>query len=228
MSGILYIVSTPIGNLKDISYRAIEILSKVDIIACEDTRVTKKILSHYNIQSKLITYNNINENRIYTKIAKSLKNDTDIALVSDAGTPCISDPGYKIVNFSLMDNIEVVSVPGASSVHAAISISGLPSENYFFQGFLPKKKGRKTKFEYLNTLDCTVLIFESPKRIKKTLNDINLYMGNRIISICKEMTKLYEKVYFGKLNEIIQTFDKIENPKGEFVILIAKNGYNIS
>ena len=228
MSGKLYIVSTPIGNLKDISLRAIDILSSVNIIACEDTRITRKLLSHYKISNKLITYNDINCIKMMNSIIRYLKNNTNIALVSDAGTPCISDPGYRLINQAHLNDIEVISVPGPSAVHSALSISGLPSDAYFFQGFLPRKKGRKTKFEYLSSIHSTVIIFESPKRIKKTLNDINLYMGNRIISICKEMTKLYEKVYFGKLKEIIQTFDKIENPKGEFVILIAKNGYNIS
>ena len=226
MSGKLYIVSTPIGNLQDISSRAISILSDSDLIFCEDTRITRKLLSHFKISNKLSAYNNYNELSRVDSILKLLLSDKNIALVSDAGTPCISDPGYRLVNSAHKNNIEVISIPGPSAVHAALSISGLPSDNYFFQGFLPKKKGRKTKFEYLKTLKSTVIIFESPKRLKRTLNDISYYMENRIISVCKEITKMYEKVYLDKIEEIISTFDDI-NPKGEYVILIAKEGYQL-
>ena len=190
MFGKLYITSTPIGNLKDISSRALSILSSVDIIACEDTRVTRKLLSHYKINNKLITYNDINCLRMINPIIKFLKDNKNIALVSDAGTPCISDPGYRLINKAHLNEIEVISIPGPSAVHSALSISGLPSDTYFFQGFLPKKKGRKTKFEFLKELPCTVIIFESPKRIKKTLSDINYHMGNRVVSICKEISKI--------------------------------------
>ena len=145
--GTLYIVATPIGNLNDMTFRGIEILKEVDIIACEDTRVTRKLLTHYQIKNKLITYNDMNEIKMADIIVKYLINENDVALVSDAGTPCISDPGYRVVHKSLMNNLNVISIPGPSSVQSALSISGLPSDNYFFQGFLPKKKGRKTKFE---------------------------------------------------------------------------------
>ncbi len=227
MSGHLYIVSTPIGNLQDISSRALTILSEVNFIACEDTRISRKLLSHYKIKNKLIIYNNYNEINMVEKIHNYLLDNKDIALISDAGTPCISDPGYRIVNKATLSNIPVLSVPGASSVHAALSISGLPTDNYFFQGFLPKKKGRKTKFEKLKELDCTIILFESPKRIKKTFNDINYYLGNRVVSVCKEITKVYEKVYLNNIEDIINIFDEI-NPKGEFVILIAKENYKLS
>ena len=149
-----------------------------------------------------------------------------IALVSDAGTPCISDPGYRLVNNAHLESINVVSVPGPSSVHAALSISGLPTDNYFFQGFLPKKKGRKTKFESLNKLDCTIIIFESPKRLKKTLLNIHQELGNRIVSVCKEITKIYERVYIDNIENIIEVFSSV-NPKGEYVILIAKKDYKL-
>ena len=226
MPGDLYIVSTPIGNLKDISHRALTILSDVDIIACEDTRVSNKLLTHYKIKNKLIFYNDYNERKMVDKVYNYLLEDNDIALISDAGTPCISDPGYRIVNKATLNNINVISIPGASSVHAALSISGLPTDNYFFQGFLPKKKGRKTKFEQLKELDCTIVIFESPKRIKKTFKDINFYLGNRVVSVCKELTKLYEKVYLNDIENIINIFNDI-SPKGEYVILIAKENYKL-
>ena len=224
MFGKLYIVSTPIGNLKDISSRAISTLSSVSTIACEDTRVTRRLLSRYDIKTNLIVYNDFNCLKILDKIINLLKNGDNIALVSDAGTPCISDPGYRLVNKAHLNKIEVISIPGASSVHAALSISGLPSDNYFFQGFLPKKKGRKTKFDLLNNLECSVIIFESPKRIKKTLRDIHFYMGIRIVSVCKEISKVFEKVYLCDIKEMIQIFNEL-NPKGEYVVIVAKKGY---
>jgi len=224
LSGKLYIVSTPIGNLGDISKRAVGILENVDFIACEDTRVTLKLLNKYDISSKLIIYNDFNENKVNSSIIELLNNNSKVALVSDAGTPCISDPGYRLTNSAHKNNIEVISIPGPCSVIAALSISGLPTNNYFFQGFLPKKKGRETKFKQLESLDCSIVIFESPKRITKTLNDINKYLGDRVISICKELTKIYEKVFIGNVNEIINNLETI-NLKGEFVIIVAKEGH---
>tara|TARA_B110000438_G_C15703935_1_gene602320 strand:- start:298 stop:981 length:684 start_codon:yes stop_codon:yes gene_type:complete len=226
LNATLYIVSTPIGNLKDISSRALDVLSNVNIIACEDTRITRRLLSHYNIKNKMVVYNDYNSKRKVEGLIDYLQDGNTLALVSDAGTPCISDPGYRLVNAAHIHSINVVSVPGASSVHAALSISGLPTDNYFFQGFLPKKKGRKTKFDDLSKLNCTIVIFESPKRVKKTLLYIHEKLGNRIVSVCKEITKMYETVYFGKLDKIIKDFSEI-NPKGEYVILIAKSEYEL-
>ncbi len=226
MSGILYIVSTPIGNLQDITYRALSTLKEVDIIACEDTRVTRKLLSKYSIKNKLITYNDVNERRMTDSIVSKLINGQNIALVSDAGTPCISDPGYRLVNSSILKDINVVSIPGPSSVQSALSISGLPSDSYYFQGFLPRKKGRKTKMEKLKQYDCTIIIFESPKRVKKTLNDIHFYFGNRVVSVCKEISKIYEKVFMDNIENLINLFES-QNLKGEYVILVAKEGYQI-
>tara|TARA_B100001750_G_C15390643_1_gene537241 strand:+ start:224 stop:907 length:684 start_codon:yes stop_codon:yes gene_type:complete len=226
LSGKLYIVSTPIGNLQDITSRAITVLSTVEIIACEDTRVTRKLLNFYNIKNKLITYNDFNSLKMSEKIVDILEEGQNVALVSDAGTPCISDPGYRLVNRAHLKKIEVVSIPGASSVHSALSISGLPSDAYFFQGFLPKKKGRKTKFDFLKSLECSIIIFESPKRLKKTLSDIYINMGNRVISICKEISKIYETVYLDKAKNLIEFFSEV-NPKGEYVIVISKEGYKL-
>jgi len=226
--GKLNIVSTPIGNLDDISFRAINVLGESDIIACEDTRVTKKLLNHYKIHSKLITYNSINENRVTGKIINYLKSGLSVALVSDAGTPCISDPGYRLVHMSHLKNIEVVSVPGSCSLISSLSISGLPTDTFYFQGFLPRKKGRKTKFELLKNIQSTVVVFESPKRLKKTLSDIYRYMGNRIISLCKEITKLHEKVIVDEIVNIIKKCNNQNSIKGEFVIIIAKEGYKIN
>ena len=152
MSGNLYIVSTPIGNLDDITKRAIDTLNLVDIILCEDTRVTRKILNHYDIEKKLFVFNNINENRKAEGILDLINTGSNIALVSDAGTPCISDPGYRLVNMAQKNNINVLTIPGPCSVISALSISGLPTDNFFYQGFLPRKKGRHTKLGDLANL----------------------------------------------------------------------------
>ena len=227
MFGTLYIVSTPIGNLGDISERAKQVISEVDLLVVEDTRVSKKILTKFNIDNKMMVYNNFNESKQVNKIVDLLKEGNDLALLSDAGTPCISDPGYLLVNACRKNEIKVSSVPGPSSLISALSTSGLPSDSFYFEGFLPKKKGRKTKFEFLNTLPCTVILFESPKRVLKTLINIKEYMGaERVVSIHREMTKIYEEVIFGTVEESI-VFFKDKNPKGEFVLVIAKKNYAI-
>ena len=228
MSAILYIVSTPIGNLEDISNRAIRILEEVDFIAVEDTRVSKKILNKYNITNKMIVYNNFNELKQCNKIMGLLIEGKDIALISDAGTPCISDPGYLLVNECRKNSIDIFSIPGPSSLISALSISGLPTDSFYFEGFLPKKKGRKTKLELLNSFLCTVIIFESPKRVLKTLCDIKKYMGGgeRRISIHREMTKIYEETFWGTIDESIEYFTD-KKCKGEFVFIIAKENYKL-
>ena len=225
MSGNLYIVSTPIGNLDDISFRALKILEEVDIIAAEDSRISRRILEHYKIKNTFISYNNYNENKKYLHLIDILKDNKNIALVSDAGTPCISDPGYKIVNAAKIEGINVIAVPGPSSVISALSISGLPSDKFYFEGFLPKKKGRNKRFSYLEELDCTIIIFESPRRLFKTLNDIFDVLGNRVVAVCKELTKLHEDVKIGYLDKLIP---KEDIPlKGEYIILIANKKYRI-
>ena len=227
MVGTLYIISTPIGNLGDITYRALDILKTIDFLGCEDTRVTKKLLNHYKISSNLFSYNDINEKSMVQKLIDRLNNNENIGLVSDAGTPGISDPGYRLVNACHLNNINVVSIPGASSVIASLSISGLPTDNFYFCGFLPKKKGRKAKFEFLLSIKGTIIIFESPYRVLKTLNDIYDYMGNRVISVCKELTKIHEKVFLGNVKDVMNQFDDKNKLKGEFVILISKEGYKL-
>ena len=207
------------------SNRSLEILESVDLIAAEDTRITKRLLNHYKIKNDLISYNNYNENNKYHYLINLLKQNKDIAIVSDAGTPCISDPGYKIVNSATKEGINVVAIPGASSVIASLSISGLPTDKFYFEGFLPKKKGRNKRLNYINTLDCTVVIFESPKRLIKTLNDIYEVLGNRVVSLCKELTKMHENVMFGYLENIIGSISP--NIRGEYVLLVAKKKYTI-
>ena len=225
MYGNLYIVSTPIGNLSDISNRALEILSEVKFIAVEDTRVSKRLLNKYNINNRMIVYNNFNESKQYDTIIKLLEDGDNIALITDAGTPCISDPGYLLVNACRKKEINIFSIPGPSSLIASLSISGLPSDSFYFEGFLPKKKGRQTKFNFLNTLECTIIIFESPKRVLKTLLDVEKYMGGeRRISIHREITKMYEEAFWGSVNESIDHFSN-KNCKGEFVFIVAKESY---
>ena len=224
MSGSLYIVSTPIGNLMDVSQRAIETLSQVDYVLCEDSRVTHRLFKKYNISNKLKVINDINENYKKDIIINYLLEGKDLALVSDAGTPCISDPGYRIVNGAKKKDINVITIPGPSSVIAAISISGLPTDNFYFQGFLPKKKGRQTKFKELSKLDCSIILFESPKRVLKTLNDILNFLGDRTVALCRELTKIYEEVKVAKVSSMLEKKETIKL-KGEYVIIIAKEGY---
>ncbi len=168
-----------------------------------------------------------NDNKLTDKYVKYLIDGKNVGFVSDAGTPCISDPGYKIVNKCRQLNIEVLTIPGPSSLTSALSISGLPSDSFYFEGFLPKKKGRQTKFKFLSSLPSTVVIFESPYRILKTINDILLYMGNRQICVCKELTKVYEKVFFGSTKDVETKLSKLGKLKGEYVIIIAKEGYKL-
>ena len=224
MSGTLYIVSTPIGNLMDVSHRSLNILSDVDCVLCEDSRITKRLFNKYNISNKLKVINDINENSKKDMVVEYLLTGKNLALVSDAGTPCISDPGYRIVNSAKKNNIKVVTIPGPSSVIAAISISGLPTDNFYFQGFLPKKKGRKTKFEELLKFDCSIVLFESPKRVLKTLNDILNFLGDRTVALCRELTKVYEEVKVDKVSSLLENKESIKL-KGEYVIVISKKGY---
>jgi 16S rRNA (cytidine1402-2'-O)-methyltransferase len=226
VNGILYIVSTPIGNLGDFSFRAVEILNSVDLIATEDTRQTKKLLRHYSIETKMISYHEWNEIERALELCKLIKDGKKIALVTDAGTPCISDPGFRIVRETQKQQLAVYTIPGACAVISALSISGLPSDHFFFEGFLPKKKGRKTRLEFLKTLDASIVLYESPHRILKTLKDINSFLGNRYVSISRELTKKFEEVETRKVEELIQKYDE-KKAKGEFVIVIAKKGFDL-
>ncbi|MBT6870881.1 MAG: 16S rRNA (cytidine(1402)-2'-O)-methyltransferase [Candidatus Marinimicrobia bacterium] len=207
--------------------RAVEVLGLVDVIASEDTRVTRRLLTHFDIKNRCVSYHDKNEQYRSEELLNSLIDGNSVALVSDAGTPCISDPGYRIVNLAKQSGIEVVSVPGPSAVTAALSISGLPTDHFFFEGFLPKKKGRQTRFQFLKSLEASVVVYESPMRIIKTLNDISTFMGDiRIVSVCREITKKFEETFMGTIGDAITYFSQ-KNPKGEFVIVIAKDGYEL-
>ena len=224
--GTLFVVATPIGNLKDITLRAIEVLSSVDSIVCEDTRVTNKILRRFDIKSNLISCNEFSEEKKISKIVDLLSCGLDVALVSDAGTPCISDPGFRLISY-IRENkkdIDIVSIPGASALTASISISGLPSDSLYFVGFLPKKKGRSKKLKYLASINSTLIIYESPFRVIKTLEDIYNIFGNRKLFIVREMTKMHESVYYGDLKHFLLQDEAVKN-KGEFVLVVGKSGY---
>ena len=226
MSGALYVVGTPIGNLADLTRRAETTLQSVDIIAAEDTRVSKKLLFHYNIKTPLISYHDNNERLQAEKLVGRLLLGENIALISDAGTPCISDPGYRLVHSARKSNIEVISIPGPSAATAAMAVSGIPTDHYYFEGFLPVKKGRKTRFELLESLPATIVIYESPLRVLRTLKDIERYWGNRVVAICRELTKYFEETFVGLTDAATQHFEK-SKPKGEFVIMVAKQGYEL-
>jgi len=226
--GKLFIVSTPIGNLEDITIRALNILKIVDIIACEDTRQTKKLLKHYGIEGKkLIPYYDFKEEILSEKLLNFLEED-DVALVSDAGTPTISDPGYKIVKKAIEKGINVVPIPGVSAVITAISASGLPTDKFIFYGFLPKsEKQKEDVLNELKNLQITGIFYESPKRLLKTLEKIQKILPKSQVVVAKELTKLYEEFIRGNPKEILEFFEK--NPKkqkGEFVILVYPEDNN--
>ncbi len=220
MNGKLYIVSTPIGNLKDITLRALETLEAVNFILCEDTRITSRLLNHYNISKKLISFNAVSEKKKIPNVIERIKSGDDCALVSDAGTPAISDPGVRLVSEAIKEQIDVVPIPGTSAVITALTISGLPTDSFIFEGFLPQKKGRQKKLKELAEEKRTIILYESTYRIKKLINEINEYMPERYIVICRELTKKFEETWRGYPNEIKEVIDE-KISKGEFVIVVA-------
>ena len=224
--GILNVVSTPIGNLEDISTRAITTLTNSDIIVAEDTRHTKKLLNHYNISAFIISYFEHNKHQQIPKILNFLKEGKSISLVSDAGTPGISDPAYRLVRQAINENIKIQSVPGASSVLAALIPSGLPTDRFIFEGFLPPKKGRQKRIENLINISATIIIYESPYKIKKTISDILDIFGDRPAAICRELTKMHEEIIRGTLKTLLSILDS-KKLKGECVLIIGKNDKNV-
>lgn len=220
MPGKLYIVATPIGNLEDITKRALRVLSEVDLIAAEDTRHTRKLLTHYNIHNNLVAYHEHNEERQAQALFKRLKGGTSIALVTNAGTPGISDPGYRLICRSREDGVTIIPVPGPSAAIAALSISGLPTDQFYFAGFPPMKIGkRKSFFEGLRNLKATLIFYESPHRIHKTLALMRDIFGNRNCAVVREMTKIHEEFIRGPIGDIVESLSK-RSLKGEMVILL--------
>ena len=224
--GVLYIVSTPIGNLEDITFRAIRILKDSSLIAAEDTRRSKVLLSHYNISTPTISYY---EHNRYTRIPKLIDNlidGKDIALITDAGTPGISDPAYRLIRAAINSDCRVESIPGASASLAALVASGLPTDRFIFEGFLPHKKGRKGKLEKVKDIDATIIFYESPNRLVRTLKDILEYIGDRPIAIGRELSKKFEEIMRGRVSDILSHYNT-NKPKGEFVIVIGKDDPNV-
>jgi 16S rRNA (cytidine1402-2'-O)-methyltransferase len=220
MNGILYIVSTPIGNLKDITLRALETLEAVDFILCEDTRITSRLLNHYNISKKLISFNAVSEKKKIPNVIARIKSGDNCALVSDAGTPSISDPGVRLISEAIKEQIDIVPVPGTSAVITALTICGLPTDSFIFEGFLPQKKGRQKKLKELAEEKRTIILYESTYRIKKLVDELTEYLPERYIVICRELTKKFEETWRGYPNEIKEVIDE-KISKGEFVVVIS-------
>jgi 16S rRNA (cytidine1402-2'-O)-methyltransferase len=219
----LYIVATPIGNLKDITIRALEVLKAADLIACEDTRTSGKLLSFYGIKANLTSYHDHSGENKRQQIIEQLQNGKIVALISDAGTPLISDPDYKLVKAVADLGIKIFPIPGASSVVAALSVSGLPSDRFLFSGFLPNKAGARNKeITELASINSTIILFESVHRLKETLIALSEMMGEqRQAVIARELTKLYEELRRGNLQELANYYKNAAEPKGEVVIIIA-------
>ena len=219
--GTLYLVSTPIGNLEDITLRALRVLKEVDLVAAEDTRQTRRLLTHYNIRTPLTSYFEANQQVKGDKLIERLKAGETIALVSDAGTPIISDPGYPLLRGCIEAEIPIIPIPGASAVVTAASISGLPLHNFTFEGFLSPKSGkRKRQLRVLADEERTLILFESPHRLRRFLEDVLEVMGERDIVIARELTKRFEEVFRGNVSKALEKFRNTE-PRGEFTIVIS-------
>lgn len=222
MPGILFIVATPIGNLEDITQRALRILREVDLIACEDTRHTRKLLNHFGITTPTTSYHEHNEQERAADLCKALASGKNVALVSDAGTPLISDPGFRIVKAAIDRGISVQPIPGAAAFVTALSASGLATDQFLFAGFLPSRTGtRRAKLIELGSIPATLVFYEAPHRIKATLKDALEVLGNRAAVIAREVTKLHEEFARGSLSELNGRFSEIEAPRGELVVIIS-------
>jgi len=219
---VLYLLPTPIGNLGDVTLRALEILKQVDLILCEDTRITSRLLQQYDIKAKLLPFHTHNEHHKLSQIIDQLRAGADIALVTDAGSPGISDPGYLIARSCIDEGIPFDVLPGATAFVPALIHSGLPAHRFHFEGFLPHKKGRNTRLQYLATLPDTFILYESPLRLLKCLNQLAAHCGpERPAAICRELTKMYQQVQRGTLSSLIQAVnEKTFKTKGEMVIVV--------
>jgi len=216
----LYIIPTPIGNLEDITLRAIRLLKEADLVLAEDTRTTKKLFVNYNIDTTLASFHIHNEHKVLAEFINRLKAGETFALVSDAGTPGISDPGFLLVRECIKNNIEIECLPGATAFVPALVNSGLPSEKFIFEGFLPTKKGRQTRLKLLLEEGRTMIFYESPHRIVKTLSQFAEYFGeDRKVSVSREISKMFEETKRGKVKEVLTHFEE-KKPKGEFVIVV--------
>ncbi|MDP4116638.1 MAG: 16S rRNA (cytidine(1402)-2'-O)-methyltransferase [Bacteroidota bacterium] len=220
MENILYVVSTPIGNLKDITLRALDVLKEADFIACEDTRVSSNLLKHYDIHKELISVNAFNEKNKLDYVITRIKQVNSAALISDAGTPGFSDPGLRLISAAIKEDIKIVPIPGPTAMAAALTISGLPLDSFLFEGFLPQKKGRQKKLKELAEEERTIVVYESVYRIEKLINELNEYMPNRHVVVCRELTKMFEETWRGTPAEILELLPQ-STIKGEFAVVLA-------
>jgi 16S rRNA (cytidine1402-2'-O)-methyltransferase len=222
--GTLYLVSTPIGNLEDVTRRALRVLTEADLIACEDTRHTRKLLDHYGIKTKTISYHEHNERERADELAARLAAGESIALVSDAGTPNISDPGFRLVRAAITCGASVVPIPGATALVAALTASGLPTDEFYFGGFLPARTTqRRAKLSQLRSLPATLVFYEAPHRISATLHDAREVLGERDATVARELTKLHEEIGRGRLSELAEKFSGEHAARGEMVVVIDRN-----
>lgn len=221
MGGKLYIIPTPIGNLEDITFRAIKTLKEVDVILAEDTRVSSKLLNHFGISKPLRSYHQHNEHKLTKDLVSQIESGTTFALVSDAGTPGISDPGFLLVRELLASNLQVETLPGATAFVPALVNSGIPCDRFLFEGFLPQKKGRKTRLEELKNMPYTVILYESPYRVIKTLVQLGEHFGyERNAAYSRELTKMHEENFKGTIEELLVHLKSKDKIKGEFVLII--------
>lgn len=222
--GTLYLVPTPVGNLEDITFRALKVLREADLILAEDTRTTGNLLKHFEIKNAMLSYHKFNEHQTVDRIVERLIGGETVAVVSDAGTPGISDPGFLVAREAIRAGVEVFTLPGATAFVPALVSSGLPCDRFCFEGFLPQKKGRQTRIETLREETRTMIFYESPHRIVKALNQfIEVFGPERQTSVCREISKLHEESVRGTLQEVLLHFEENE-PKGEFVIVVAGRG----
>lgn len=223
MPGTLYLVATPIGNLEDITHRALRVLGEVDLIACEDTRHTRKLLNHYGIKTKVTSYHDHNERERTSELIQALASGTNVAIVSDAGTPSISDPGFRLVSEASKQGMTVIALPGPAALIAALVASGLPTDEFFFAGFLPARSGeRRAHLAKLRELPATLIFYEAPHRIAATLRDAREILGERKAVVARELTKIHEEIARGRLSELAEHFASEERPRGEMVLLIDR------
>ena len=222
MPGILYVVATPIGNLADITHRAVQVLTNVDLIACEDTRHTRKLLQHFGIDTKTVSYHEHNEKQRTEELIQLLEQGRDVAIVSDAGTPAISDPGFRLVRAAIEKDISIVPVPGASALITALVATGLPTDEFFFAGFLPSRAvARQTRLRELAAIPATLIFYEAPHRLAGTLKDAYNILGEREAVVARELTKLHEELRRGRLSELAEHY-KDEDVRGEIVLVVDR------
>jgi 16S rRNA (cytidine1402-2'-O)-methyltransferase len=221
MPGTVYLVATPIGNLEDITYRAVRVLGEVDLIACEDTRHTQKLLNHYGIKTKTISYHEHNERERAASLLERLLTGTDVAVVSDAGTPGINDPGFRLARLAHENGVRVVPLPGPSALLAALVASGMPTDEFLFAGFLSSRsQARRARLAELREISATLVFYEAPHRIAATLKDAREILGERTAVVARELTKLHEEFVQGRLSELAERFSSAATARGEMVLII--------